>query len=141
MNYEEWSKSIELHQTLTPNFAQAGSCRTEEKIFEQKDTKLTKGRESQETFGRSLVRRRETNRITPVGVDVSGNSNSIELRQTRTNSNTPQKRGNDGTKPMNYWEWPKSIELDQTLTPDFSQVGHAELKRRFLNRRTRRERR
>ena len=50
----------------------------------------------------------------------------LELEQTRTNSNkleqtrTPAKmRGNDRENPMNYEEWSKSNELEQTLTPDF----------------------
>ena len=46
MKYEEWSKSIELDQTLTPNFAARDCGRTEEKIFEQKVTKGRKGRKS-----------------------------------------------------------------------------------------------
>ncbi len=36
MKYEEWSKSLELDQTLTPNFAASDYGRTEVKIFEQK---------------------------------------------------------------------------------------------------------
>ena len=40
----------------------------------------------------------------------------LELEQTRT----PAKmRGNDRENPMNYEEWSKSNELEQTLTPDF----------------------
>ena len=52
MIYEEWSKSNKLEQTLTPNSRQRDDTKKKEKIFEQKDTKLTKGRESQENFGR-----------------------------------------------------------------------------------------
>ena len=46
MNYGEWSKSNELEQTVTPDFAALNNSRTEEKIFEQKVRKVTKGRES-----------------------------------------------------------------------------------------------
>ena len=42
MNYEGWSKSNELEQTLTPNFVLRDDGKTEEKIFEQKETKVTK---------------------------------------------------------------------------------------------------
>jgi hypothetical protein len=44
----------------------------------------------------------------------------FELDRTASNSNTPKKRGNNRQKPMNYGEWSKSIELDRTLTPNFS---------------------
>ena len=44
MNYEEWSKSIELDQTVTLDFAARDDGRTEEKIFEQKVRKVTKER-------------------------------------------------------------------------------------------------
>ena len=44
MKYEGWSKSIELDQTLTPNSAARDGGRSDEKILEQKVTKVTKGR-------------------------------------------------------------------------------------------------
>jgi len=39
-------------------------------------------------------------------------TNCVELDQTRA-------RQKNGQKPTNYGEWSKSIELDQTLTPNF----------------------
>jgi hypothetical protein len=39
MKYEEWSKSIELERTVTPDFAARDDGRTEEKIFEWQVTK------------------------------------------------------------------------------------------------------
>ena len=42
MNYEEWSKSVEVDQTVTLGFSAGDNSRMEEKSFEQKDTKLTK---------------------------------------------------------------------------------------------------
>ena len=42
MNYEGWSKSNELEQTLTPNFVLRDDGKTEEKIFEQKGAKVAK---------------------------------------------------------------------------------------------------
>jgi hypothetical protein len=43
MNYEVRSKSRELARTLTPNILwNRDYCGTEEKIFEQKETKVTK---------------------------------------------------------------------------------------------------
>ena len=42
MNYEEWSKSIELERTLTRDLLSLDGSETEGKIFEQKETKLTK---------------------------------------------------------------------------------------------------
>ena len=45
MNYVEWSKSVELARTLTPNSSLRHGRRMEEKIFEQKLRKVTKGRE------------------------------------------------------------------------------------------------
>ena len=47
------------------------------------------------------------------------NSNHVELEQTRTNSNTPKNVGNDRQNAMNYEEWSKSIELEQTVTLNF----------------------
>ena len=44
MNYVEWSKSVELARTLTPNSSLRHGRRMEEKIFEQKLRKATKGR-------------------------------------------------------------------------------------------------
>ena len=44
----------------------------------------------------------------------------FELEQTRTNSNTPKNRENDRQKPINYEKWSKLIELEQTLTPNFT---------------------
>ena len=46
MIYEEWSKSIDLDRTLTPNSPTSHDSRMEEKIFEQKLTKETKGRKN-----------------------------------------------------------------------------------------------
>jgi hypothetical protein len=42
MNYEEWSKSIELDRTLTPNFAAAELQKKRREDFEQKGAKGTK---------------------------------------------------------------------------------------------------
>ena len=50
-------------------------------------------------------------------------SKSVELGRTRTNSNTPKNGKLVAKKPMNYEEWSKSIELDQTLTPNLSMAG------------------
>jgi hypothetical protein len=61
MKYEEWSKSLELARTLTPDFSATELQRNRREDFEQKETK---GRKSQETFGRSPVRGRETARTT-----------------------------------------------------------------------------
>ena len=86
--------------------------RMEEKIFEQKVTKVTKGRESQRTFILCGVGR-------PLAQQERRNSNLIELRQTWSNSNTSKYQGNNRQKSMIYGEWLKSIKLDQTLTPNF----------------------
>ena len=80
MNYGEWSKSIELERTVTPDFAARDDGRTEEKIFEQKETKVTKGRKSPEAFGRLFVRGRETTRETEDSVELDRTaSKSVEL--------------------------------------------------------------
>ena len=47
------------------------------------------------------------------------NTKSVELEQTRTNSDTAKMQGNDCKDSMKYEEWSKSNELEQTLTPDF----------------------
>ena len=44
----------------------------------------------------------------------------FELDRTRTNSKKLEKNRQN---PMNYEEWSKSIELEQTLTPNFAVVG------------------
>ena len=88
MNYGEWSKSIKLDQTLTPNFAGSWIRGNWREDFEQKITKVTKGRESQQTFGWSLVLDRETTRSTGKFVKLNRTaSKSDKLEQTRT----PQK--------------------------------------------------
>ena len=46
----------------------------------------------------------------------------IELDRTASNLielEPPKKLGNDRKNPTNYGQWSKSIELNQTLTPDF----------------------
>ena len=48
-----------------------------------------------------------------------GEQLGFELEQTRTNSNKLERDEKHDKKPMNYEEWSKSIELDQTLTPNF----------------------
>ena len=53
MIHGEWSKSIELNQTVTPNFVVRDGGRTEEKIFEQKVRKDTKGRMKNPGAGRN----------------------------------------------------------------------------------------
>ena len=44
--------------------------------------------------------------------------NSIELDRTASNSNKLGRDEKDDKNPMNYEEWSKSIELEQTLTPN-----------------------
>ena len=46
------------------------------------------------------------------------NTKSVELEQTRTNSDTAKMQGNDCKDSMKYEEWSKSNELEQTLTPN-----------------------
>ena len=84
MNYGEWSKSNKLEQTLTPNSRQRDDSRTDEKIFEQKVRKVTKGRESQVTFGRGAGSGNHSHNW-HVG---RTRSNCVELEQTRTHRKT-----------------------------------------------------
>ena len=56
------------------------------------------------------------------GTRIAG-TEKFEPRRTRTNSNTSKNRGNDRQNAMNYGEWSKSIELEQTLTRCFSAAG------------------
>ena len=60
---------VELEQTLTPNFAARGLISNRREDFEQKLTKGTKGRNSQETFVSRLsgVRRPPAERVDQVG--------------------------------------------------------------------------
>ena len=61
-------------------------------------------------------------------------SKSVELEQTRTNSNTTKNGEKDCQKPMNYEEWSKSIKLEQTFASNFLQGGMAaERNRRLFN--------
>ncbi len=46
-------------------------------------------------------------------------TNSNKLEQTRTNSNKLGRGEKGDENPMIYEEWSKSIELEQTLTPNF----------------------
>ena len=58
------------------------------KMFEQKATKLTKGRKSEETFGRSFVWGRVTTRATAaMGFEVGRTQvKSFEVARTQVNS-------------------------------------------------------
>ena len=56
-------------------------------------------------------------------------TNSNKLEQTRTNSNTPKNGGIGRQNPMNYEEWSKSNELDQTLTPKFATLEEGKQER------------
>ena len=59
------------------------------------------------------MRGRETNRTTGA---------SVELDRTATNSNELGRREKSDEHPMNYEEWPKSVELDRTVTPNFAVI-------------------
>ena len=75
---------IELDRTVTPIFVAGDAGRTEEKIFEQKVRKGTKGRKSQKNLGR----------LCGVGITLAQlgvRSNSVELERTRTLQKTGEK--------------------------------------------------
>jgi hypothetical protein len=95
MDYEELSKSIELDQTLTPDFALRDDSRTE---ANEKSQSLRSWAHCGRMIGVELDR-------------IASNSNELEH---------PQKNRNKRQNPMDYEEMSKSIELDQTLTPDFA---------------------
>jgi len=80
------------------------------KMVEQKATKLTKGRKSEETFGRSFVWGRVTTRTTA--------TMGFEVGRTQVNSRelfSDDKTKDDRQKPMIYRVSSKSRELVRTF--------------------------
>ena len=81
---------IELDRTVTPIFVAGDAGRTEEKIFEQKVRKGTKGRKSQKNLGR-----------------LCGGGTTLAQLGIRSNSNElehSKKPGKNCQKPRNYGE-------------------------------------
>ena len=122
MNYEEWSKSIELERTLTRDLWDLMAAKQKAKIFEQKETKLTKWRKWRPGFssfcdpaGDLTVQEMKMR----IDAKTPRQTNQIELWRTRA-------RRKKGRKPMNYGEWSKSIELERTLTRDLLSLDGSE---------------
>ena len=87
----------------------------DEKSFEQKVRKVTKGRKLHETFGR----------LCGVGkplAQLGCRTNSVEVARTQVNSRelfNGGKSGNGRQKPDNYEEWSKSLEVARTFASNF----------------------
>ena len=118
-NDHENDKSVEVDRTRSnfdSKFASLDRSKIEGKIFEQKETKLTKWRKTRSDFssfwdhpGAFAVQEMKTR-------NDHENDKSVELGRTRSNRDKLERDEKNGRKPMNYAEWSKSIELDQTLT-------------------------